>query len=53
MPKRAISLQRVSRAIAIVRGHKVMVDEDLAVLYGVPTKALVQGGQTQSLAVPD
>jgi hypothetical protein len=42
MPKPAVSLQRVSHAIAIVRGCKVMLDEDLAVLYGVPTKALVQ-----------
>jgi len=42
MSKTALSLQRVSRAIAIVRGHKVMLDEDLAALYGVPTKALIQ-----------
>jgi len=38
----ALSLQRVTRAIAIVRGHKVMLDADLAALYGVTTKALVQ-----------
>ena len=42
MRKLSVSLQRVTHAIAIVRGHKVMFDEDLAVLYGVPTKALVQ-----------
>ena len=42
MPKPAMSLQRVGHAIAIVRGHKVMLDEDLAILYGAPTKALVQ-----------
>ena len=42
MSKPTLSLQRVSRAIAIVRGHKVMLDEDLAFLYSVPTKALVQ-----------
>src|SRR5881397_3462381 len=42
MRKPVVSLQRISHAIAIVRGHKVMLDEDLAVLYGVRTKALVQ-----------
>ncbi len=42
MSKMVVSLQRVSRAISVVRGHKVMLDEDLAGLYGVSTKALVQ-----------
>lgn len=29
-------------SIHSIRGHKVMLDADLAALYGVPTKALVQ-----------
>jgi len=33
-------LERVERAILIIRGHRVMLDEDLAALYGVQVKAL-------------
>lgn len=32
----------LERAIMRMRGHNVMLDADLAALYGVPTKALVQ-----------
>jgi hypothetical protein len=32
----------LAQRICTVRGHKVMLDADLAELYGVPTKALVQ-----------
>ena len=39
----AISLERVERRIYLIRGHKVMLDADLAELYGVSTKALNQG----------
>jgi len=34
--------QAVDARIIEVRGHRVMLDADLAALYGVPTKALVQ-----------
>ena len=34
--------ERIERAILVLRGHKVMLDKDLAALYGVPTKALLQ-----------
>ena len=34
--------QALDSRIHSVRGHKVMLDADLADLYGVPTKALVQ-----------
>jgi ORF6N domain-containing protein len=34
--------QALDTRIRSVRGHKVMLDADLAELYGVPTKALVQ-----------
>ena len=36
----AVSIQFVERRIYLIRGHKVMIDEDLAELYGVPTKRL-------------
>jgi hypothetical protein len=32
----------VAQRIHTVRGHKVMLDADLAELYGVSTKALIQ-----------
>lgn len=36
----APSPERIERGILIVRGHRVMLDADLAELYGVPTKRL-------------
>ena len=32
----------IHRAILFIRGRRVMLDSDLAALYGVPTKALIQ-----------
>ena len=40
MAKSLIATSRVERSIHALRGHRVMLDEDLAVLYGVPTKRL-------------
>lgn len=33
----AIAIERVERKIYVIRGHKIMLDSDLAELYGVPT----------------
>lgn len=41
MPRTAPAVS-IAERIHTVRGHKVMLDADLAGLYGVPTKALVQ-----------
>jgi hypothetical protein len=35
-------MERITRAILILRGHKIMLDSDLAALYGVQTRELVQ-----------
>ena len=35
-----VPLHRITRAILLIRGQKVMLDKDLADLYGVGTKAL-------------
>ncbi len=41
MAKRAfVSVQRIAKAIHTVRGHRVMLDADLALLYGVSTGRL-------------
>lgn len=37
-----VPVERIEHAIYLVRGQKVMFDFDLAALYGVPTKALIQ-----------
>jgi len=38
----AISLERIEKAIFLVRGERVMLDRELAVLYGVETRVLNQ-----------
>ena len=38
----SLSLERIERAILLIRRQKVMLDADLAELYGVPTKAMNQ-----------
>jgi hypothetical protein len=40
MGRAAIPIERITRAILLIRGQKVMLDADLARLYGVETKAL-------------
>ncbi len=37
-----VPVERIERAILLVRGQKVMLDADLAELYGVETRVLVQ-----------
>jgi phage regulator Rha-like protein len=37
-----IPIDNVEKNILIVRGHKVLIDKDLAELYGVETKVLIQ-----------
>jgi hypothetical protein len=41
-PQSSISLQPIERHIHLIRGQKVMLDADLAALYGVSTSALNQ-----------
>ena len=37
MSKEIIPIERIARTILVIRGEKVMLDSDLAVLYGVTT----------------
>jgi phage regulator Rha-like protein len=37
-----VPVERIARAILILRGHRVMLDADLAALYEVETRALIQ-----------
>jgi hypothetical protein len=38
----AVPIDQIGRSIVIVRGHKVLLDAELAALYGVTTKVLIQ-----------
>ena len=49
----AVSVQIVERKIYLIRGHKVMIDVDLAELYGVPTKVLNQQVQRNRKRFPE
>jgi hypothetical protein len=40
--KPIIPIEQIERSILLIRGHKVMLDRDLAYLYGVTTKVLNQ-----------
>jgi len=37
-----VPMERIERAILVLRGQKLMLDADLATMYGVETKALVR-----------
>ncbi len=37
-----VPTERIERLILLIRGHKVMLDADLAELYGVETRSLIQ-----------
>jgi len=37
-----VAVERITQSILMLRGHKVMLDADLAAMYGVETKALLQ-----------
>ena len=40
MSKEIIPVERIAQAILVIRGEKVMLDSDLAALYGVTTGTL-------------
>jgi len=47
-----ISAETIQKAIYLVRGQKVMLDRDLAAMYGVPTKALKQAVRRKATRFP-
>jgi ORF6N domain len=47
-----IPLERIERAILSIGGEKVMLDSDLALIYGVPTKVLNQAVKRNSARFP-
>lgn len=47
-----VPAERIERSILLIRGHKVMLDSDLAELYGVETKALNRAVRRNSRRFP-
>jgi hypothetical protein len=50
--KELIPLEVIERSILLIRGQKVMLDRDLAALYGVETRALNQAVRRNSDRFP-
>jgi hypothetical protein len=48
-----IPVERIERSILLIRGHKVMLDRDLAALYGVATKRLNEQVRRNLARFPD
>ena len=51
--KTSVPVQDITRSIRILRGHKVLLDAELADLYGVPTKALNQAVKRNTERFPE
>lgn len=47
-----VPVERIERAILAIRGEKVMLDTDLAELYGVETKVLNQSVKRNAVRFP-
>jgi len=52
-PAGLIPMERIGHAIILVRGEKVMLDSDLAEIYGVETKVLNQAVKRNSNRFPE
>ena len=53
MSKEIVPIERIAESIRWIRGHKVMLDSDLALLYGVATKVLNQAVKRNRERFPD
>ena len=51
--KAQVAAERIADAILVVRGCRVILDADLAILYGVPTKALLQAVRRNAERFPE
>jgi hypothetical protein len=53
MATQIISITGIEQKIFYIRGHKVMLDHDLAELYGVETKRLKEQVRRNTTRFPD
>ena len=49
----SVSVEHIEQAILLLRGHKVMLDADLARVYGVATKVLNQAVKRNAAKFPE
>jgi hypothetical protein len=52
-PKSLIPAERIEQSILLIRGQKVLLDIDLAELYGVEIRALNQAVKRNLVRFPD
>jgi len=52
MSKEIIPIQRIAQAIFVLRGQKVILGQDLAVLYAVPVKVMIQAVKRHASRFP-
>ena len=50
---KVVPTEQIERAIFLIRGQKVMLDKDLAELYGIPTKRLNEQVKRNIKKFPD
>lgn len=48
-----VSVEQIGRSILVLRGHKVLLDEHLAALYGVQTRVLIQAVKRNLARFPE
>ena len=48
-----VTAERIEQSILLIRGHKVILDADLAALYGVETKQLIRAVKRNLPRFPD
>ena len=48
-----VPAERIEQSILLIRGHKVILDADLATLYGVETKQLIKAVKRNLPRFPD
>jgi len=51
--KAVILIGQIEQRILLIRGQRVMLDADLAMLYGVPTRVLNQAVRRNSKRFPE
>jgi hypothetical protein len=52
MPTTSVTIERIEKLIFLIRGNKVILDSDLAQMYGVETKQLKRAVRRNSKRFP-
>jgi len=52
MSKEIIPIQQIAQSIYLIRGQRVMLSQELAILYGVATKILNQAVKRNAVRFP-